>query len=136
MDNNINNTELLSKGQAVLNLYWELKKKSPSKTIAQLAEVIYNSPAPKFFCTFENARRVVSQLHRGLKVRVSNPNTLAMYKEIYRRWLEKDIEDKVKNRFETLYDIIHGEAPSFYASKTTIISYITQSTIRGGKRGY
>ena len=76
--------------QDVLNSFFEsLKEVRKTRPYATQDEIIKHAAerkAPRFYVTFENARRFVSLLSRKKKLPLINSNKLAMYKEIYRRY--------------------------------------------------
>lgn len=134
---------MISKKQAVKNLFFQIKKQNPNLTIRQIVDIMTGLPAPKFFCSYENALRVVSLLHRGKKPNIKNPYKLAMYQGLYDKWLEKygnRVEKKKSTIFKnTLPEVIQSEAPSFYISKDTMTCFISSSAgsdKRGGNRCY
>ena len=63
----------------------ELRKTRPFVTQNEVIEHAARSTAPRFYVTFENARRFVSLLMRGKRLPIVNKNKVEMYKEIYRR---------------------------------------------------
>jgi hypothetical protein len=131
---------MITKCQAVRDLYFKVKKQNPNLTIKQVVEIMMGLPAPKFFCTYENALRIVSILHRGGDPKVKNPYKLAMYKDLYAKWLEKHGAGVPKKKFivfkDTLPGVIQSEAPSFYISKDTMVGFISRHDKRGGERCY
>lgn len=134
---------MIYKRQAVKDLFFKVKKQNPNLTIKQAVDIMMGLPAPKFFCSYENALRVVSLLHRGKNPNIKNPYKLAMYQGLYEKWLEKYGKGVEKKKFtifkNTLPEVIQSEAPSFYISKDTMICFISSSTRseqRGGNRCY
>lgn len=99
----------------VVNAYYDsmkivLSKNPEAKRDDILNETIRKS-APRFYITFENARRFVSMLNRGMDIPITNDNKRMMYYEIYRRFKEKMSTD-----YGILRDILDEPAPSFYLS--------------------
>lgn len=92
-----------------------------------------NSPAPRFYCTFENARRMVSLLDRGKELPIENEKKIQMYKELHRRFVEARNKTGV-NSFSLLEDIINQPAPSFYLSLEAFrpLVYKAMNEKRGG----
>ena len=134
---------MISKRQAVKDLFFKIKKQNPNLTINQTVGILMGLPAPKFFCSYENALRVVSLIHRGKNPNIKNPYKLAMYQGLYDKWLEKYGKGVEKKKFtifkDTLPKVIQSEAPSFYISKHTMICFISSSTRsdkRSGNRCY
>ena len=131
---------LISKRQAVRDLFFKVKKDNPNLTIKQAVDIMVGLPAPKFFCSYEVAQRIISLIHRGKQPNIKNPYKLAMYKDLYAKWLEKYGRLEEKPLFkDTLPEVIQSEAPSFYVSKDTMICFICssiRSKQRGGNRCY
>lgn len=75
--------------------------------------------APRFYVTFENARRFISMLARKKKLPLINSNKLAMYKEIYRRYVQRIKDDSRRYKYMILEQIIEEPAPSFYLDEDT-----------------
>lgn len=119
----------MAKHEAIKEFFFKLKKEKPEITIREAADIIVKSPAPRFFCNYENALRMVSLLNRGKELPITNENKVAMYKDIYKIWSEKDVDnahklDKRAKYIDTLPEILNSPAPSFYLSKETIIGLI------------
>lgn len=73
--------------------------------------------APRFYTTFEKARRFVSLLERDKELPLSNVNKIEMYTEIHRRYQECKNEGCIG--YSVLETIISQPAPSFYMNSTT-----------------
>lgn len=73
--------------------------------------------APRFYTTFEKARRFVSLLERNRKLPLSNSNKIDMYNEIHRRYQECKKNGCIG--YSVLENIINQPAPSFYMNATT-----------------
>ena len=104
--------------QDVVNCFFEsLKEVRKTKPYATQDEIIKHAvsrKAPRFYVTFENARRFVSLLSRKKKLPLINSNKLAMYKEIYRRYAKRVKDCSKRYRYVVLEQIIEEPAPSFY----------------------
>ena len=102
----------------VVNSFFEsLKEVRKTRPFASQDEIIRhaaNSKAPRFYVTFENARRFVSLLARKKSLPLSNTNKQAMYKEIYRRYKKRVKECGERYKYIILDEIIREPAPSFY----------------------
>lgn len=101
----------------VVNAYYDSMKSllnlnSYAKRSDMFNDVI-RKPAPRFYVTFENARRFISMLCRGADLPLKNDNKKEMYKEIYRRFIEKGGKD---GEYSMLKDVLSESAPSFYLS--------------------
>lgn len=104
--------------QDVVNSFFEsLKEVRKTRPFATQDDVIRHaagSKAPRFYVTFENARRFVSLMARKKRLPLINPNKLAMYKEIYRRYKKRVKGCGECCRYIILDEIIREPAPSFY----------------------
>lgn len=120
--------------QAVIETFYdtmsEMKKEDPLTTQGEIIEKAVKAEAPRFFVTFENARRFVSLMVRKKKLPIVNKNKLEMYKEIYRRYMQR-IKDGV-GQYLILEKIIEEPAPSFYLDEDTFRGIIYK-TIRSDR---
>lgn len=82
--------------------------------------------APRFFITYDNARRIISLMHRGKKLPISNENKVEMYKEIYRRYIEYKSEMNISG-YHILEKIIEEPAPSYYVNLETMKGIVYKS---------
>lgn len=99
----------------VVNAYFDsmksIKKESPYSSQEDVISDALQKGAPRFYTTYENARRFVSLIARGKRLPLVNENKVEMYNELFRRFLCK------KNNncgYLILEQIIEEEAPSFY----------------------
>ena len=92
----------------------EVRKSRPYATQDEVIKHAVSKNAPRFYVTFENARRFVSMLARKKKLPLINSNKLAMYKEIYHRYLQKVKDTGKRYKYIILEQIIEEPAPSFY----------------------
>lgn len=83
-------------------------------SIEALIGVASKLPAPRFYCTFENARRFVSLLDRGKPLPLKQENKIAMYEEIFRRYKLLAGDSGKRYKYTVLENIIKEPAPSFY----------------------
>lgn len=97
----------------------KVRKNNPQATQNDVIEQAVKSEAPRFYVTFENARRYVSLMARKKQIPIVNKNKLEMYKEIYRRYLKRYKESSEHYRFVILEHIIEEPAPSFYLDEET-----------------
>ena len=112
-------------------LAFKLRKENPGITLDKVADRIMSMPAPRFYITFENARRFVSAMVRGTYVPHQNKYRELMYRDLYRKFIEMDAEEKSrKGVYHILHKILNSEAPSFYVSKDTIKGWISCSESR------
>lgn len=109
--------------QDVVNSFFgslkELRKTRPFVSQSEVIEHASRSSAPRFYVTFENARRFVSLLMRDKKLPITNKNKIEMYKEIYRRYREQVKNSDSRYKYLILEDIIEEPAPSFYIDEET-----------------
>ena len=99
--------------------YKELRKVKPFATQNEVIEYAVKSEAPRFYVTFENARRFISLLSRKKKLPIVNENKLEMYKEIYRRYMKQIKDCNQRYKYLILEKIIEEPAPSFYLEEET-----------------
>lgn len=101
---------------AVVKTFFETVKKLKSKNQNVTQEEIFNNAckcaAPRFFVTFEIARRLISSMVNKHRLPIKNKNKIEMYKELYRRYMKQN-KGKVGN-YTILESIIEEPAPSFY----------------------
>lgn len=130
----LNSTVREMRKQAVIETFYdtmsEMKKEDPLTTQGEIIERAVKAKAPRFFVTFENARRFVSLMVRKKKLPIVNKNKLAMYKEIYRRYMQR-IKEGV-GQYLILEKIIEEPAPSFYLDED-IFRGIIYKTIRSDR---
>ena len=123
MESRINDDVRNRRKQDVVNCFFEslkeVRKQKPYATQDEVIRHAVNSKAPRFYVTFENARRFVSLLSRKKKLPIINSNKLAMYKEIYRRYKQRVKECSERCRYVILDEIIREPAPSFYLDVET-----------------
>lgn len=111
--------------QAIIKTFFDTlknyRKSDPFVNLEQIIEKAAVAAAPRFFVSFENARRFVSMLVRKKNLPLVNKNKIAMYKELYRRYKklrQEDAENPVIH-YTALEKIIEEPAPSFYLDTET-----------------
>ena len=118
METTINDNVRNMRKQDVVNSFFEslkeVRKTRPFATQDEIIRHAANGNAPRFYVTFENARRFVSLLARKKRLPLINTNKLAMYKEIYRRYKKRVKECGERYKYIILDEIIREPAPSFY----------------------
>ena len=133
MENRVNGDVRELRKQDVLKSFFEslkeVKKRKPYATQEEVIRHAVNSKAPRFYVTFENARRFVSLLLRGKKLPITNKNKVAMYKEICRRYKSKVKNMNERYKYIILESIIEEPAPSFYIDNETFRG-IVYTTLR------
>lgn len=104
------------RNDAVMKTFFDtlknLRKENPRITQAEVLQKAVKEKAPRFFITFENARRLISRMVRKQSLPRINKNKLEMYKEIYHRYM-KQCKGKTGS-YRILENIIEEPAPSFY----------------------
>lgn len=117
--------------QDVVNSFFdslkELRKTKPYASQSEIIEHASKSSAPRFYVTFENARRFISLLMRGKRLPITNKNKIAMYKEIFRRYKEKVKNAEARYKYIILENIIEEPAPSFYIDEETFRGILYRS---------
>ena len=113
----------------------ELRKTRPFVTQNEVIEHAARSTAPRFYVTFENARRFVSLLMRGKRLPIVNKNKVEMYKEIYRRYKARLKDCNKRYKYIILESIIEEPAPSFYLDEETFRGIVYRSLRNNGRRG-
>lgn len=110
----------VERNNAVLDAYHEHLHKNGWISPRDFAKKLKNERAPRFYVTYENARRFTSMILRGLK-----PKCLQVYYDLADRLKKADAYKKAtRYRFLALEKILEQEAPSFYLSEERIISII------------
>lgn len=112
--------------EAYFNALKNLRKSMPYISTEEIIQEVMKKEAPRFFITYDNARRVISLMHRGKPIRVSNENKLCMYKELYARFLKYKQEMKAPGYCVLKY-IIEQPAPSYYVAIDTMRGIIYKS---------
>ena len=139
MKNTINYSVREMRKQDVINSFYEsykeLKKTRPFATQNEVIEYAVKSEAPRFYVTFENARRFVSLLLRKKKLPIVNENKLEMYKEIYRRYVKQMKDSNKRYKYLILEKIIEEPAPSFYLEEETFRGIIYK-TLRNRNKNF
>lgn len=119
------------KGQDLVNALFKAMSGNTGKKMFEFFEIASKMPAPRFYVTFDNARRFVSMLDRGLELPFKNDNKKRMYQELYNR-LKKKRGDK-KGCYTLLEEIITSPAPEFYMDVETF-KQVFYKTIRNKGR--
>ena len=139
MKNTMNCSVREMRKQDVINSFYEsykeLKKTRPFATQNEVIEHAVKSEAPRFYVTFENARRFFSLLLRKKKLPIVNENKLEMYKEIYRRYIKQMKDCNKRYKYLILEKIIEEPAPSFYLEEETFRGIIYK-TLRNRNKNF
>ena len=123
MENKSNDTVREARKQDVVKSFFEsikeVRKIKPYATQEEIIRHAAKSEAPRFYVTFENARRFISLMSRKKKLPLINSNKLAMYKEIYRRYMQRAKDCTKRYKYIVLEQSIEEPAPSFYIDEDT-----------------
>ncbi|MBE6296242.1 MAG: hypothetical protein E7086_07050 [Bacteroidales bacterium] len=123
MKNTITYSVRDTRKQDIINSFFktlkEERKTRPFITQNEVIEQAAKGSAPRFYVTFENARRFVSLLMRGKRLPIVNKNKVEMYKEIYRRYKARLKDSDKRYKYIILESIIEEPAPSFYIDEET-----------------
>ena len=119
------------RNEDVVNAFFDavksMRKDIPYTPQDKVIERAMRDGAPRFYTTFENARRFVSLLERGRKLPLTNPNKIAMYMELHRRYRETRKRQACCNGYSVLENIIEQPAPSFYIDIDTFRGILYKS---------
>lgn len=136
MENTLNCSVREMRKQDVIDSFFdslkELRQTKPFATQNEVIEHAVKKGAPRFYVTFENARRFISLLARKKKLPLINRNKLEMYKEIYRRYMQQVKDCSKRYKYLILERIIEEPAPSFYLDEETFRGIIYK-TLRDRK---
>ena len=139
METTINDNVRNMRKQDVVNSFFEslkeVRKTRPFATQDEIIRHAANGNAPRFYVTFENARRFISLLSRKKKLPLINSNKLEMYKEIYRRYMQQVKDSSKRYKYIILERIIEEPAPSFYLDEETFRGIIYK-TLRKRKNDF
>ena len=139
MENTLKSSVREMRKQDVINSFFdslkELRKNRPFATQNEVIEHAAKKGAPRFYVTFENARRFISLLSRKKKLPLINSNKLEMYKEIYRRYMQQVKDSSKRYKYIILERIIEEPAPSFYLDEETFRGIIYK-TLRKRKNDF
>lgn len=119
------------KGEDVVNAFYKAMSENPDKKVLELFDIARKMEAPRFYVTFDNARRIISMLDRGLELPLIFESKKRMYQELYNR-LKKKRGNK-KQCYQLLEEIINSPAPEFYMDTETF-KQIFYKTIRSKKK--
>jgi hypothetical protein len=138
MKNALNYSVRDTRKQDIINSFFktlkEERKTRPFITQNEVIEQAAKGSAPRFYVTFENARRFVSLLMRGKRLPIVNKNKVEMYKEIYRRYKARLKDCNKRYRYIILESIIEEPAPSFYLDEETFRGIVYRSLRNNGRR--
>ena len=119
------------KGEDVVNALYKAMSENPDKKVLELFDIARKMEAPRFYVTFDRAKRFVSMLDRGLELPLTFESKKRMYEELHRR-LKKKRGDK-KGCYTLLEGIITSPAPEFYMDAETF-KQVFYKTIRSKRK--
>lgn len=103
-----------------------LRTVMPYISTDEVIKEIMKKPAPRFFISYENARRIVSLMSRGKTIRIANENKRKMYTDLYDAYINCKSQMNIPG-FCILKHIIEQEAPSYYVSLYTMRGIVYKS---------
>ena len=109
--------------QAVIEAFFDtltrMRKDNPNISLGEVIKEAVKSSAPRLYVSFENTRRFISLLARKKRLPIKNSNRVAMYKEIYHRYIKRVKDSSKRYKYIILEQIIEEPAPSFYLDEET-----------------
>lgn len=112
--------------EAYFDTMKSLRKVMPYISTDEIIKEIMKRPAPRFFISYENARRIVSLMSRGKTVRIANENKRRMYTDLYNAYVSCKSKMNIPG-YCILKHIIEQEAPSYYVSLYTMRGIVYKS---------
>ncbi len=112
--------------QAYFDTMKSIRKRIPYISTDEIVREIMKKTAPRFFISYENARRVISLMDRGEKIKISNKNKQRMYSDMYKAFLNLRKEMNIPG-YGALKLLLEQEAPSYYVSLYTMRSIVYKS---------
>lgn len=103
-------------------------KEQPGTLISDAIRIATDRPAPRFYVrSYDVAILYIGRLMRGKPLPISNPNKVAMYNELYRRYILRHAGKRINEQL--LREIAAQPAPSFYCTYNTLnkLFYLYQS---------
>ena len=99
-------------------VFFKVISTHPGMLYRDAYKVAAESGAPRFYCTYEQARKFVSLIKRKRPLPLRQENKRRMYRDIYKKWKAAG-----HTTFKALHEIINSPAPSFYLSETTVMAF-------------
>ena len=110
--------------EKAINSFGDMAKFIPKSVIIEKA-MTYR--APRFYVTYEIARRAISDMIKGRPPRATGDQKSRMYSEILKRFKESSTNT---SSFTILMDILETETEGFYISKKQFSRIIYQQLKR------
>lgn len=105
------------------NTIKSLCKVKPYISNDEIVKEMLKKPAPRFFISYESARRIISLMQRGENINIQNKNKRQMYNDLYEAFLKCKKKMNVPG-YCILKIILEEEAPSYYVSSYTMRSIV------------
>lgn len=118
-----------SKTQDILAQFFKLLKEFPTETIDSIFRRLELSSAPRFYCSVEQAHRMVALLVKKKELPLVNKNSRRMYQDIYTLFLKEaasrgvppiNASRRQANVALITEDFLNTPAPSFYLDVESI----------------
>lgn len=108
---------------AVENVRQFLRKNGISYTYRMLLSIASETPAPRFYISATEAKRVIEDMDNGRPLKRKSEMSIRMYNDLYNLYLkELDIWGNIKKKKDIIYEIICYPAPCFYCKPETAMS--------------
>ena len=104
-------TDILKAYEAAITAFGRNARFASRKDLIDTA-ITYG--APRFYVSFEVARRIISIMNRGGKPYFANKYKRLMYTEIFKRF--KELTNR-KGSYKALQEILKSPAPSFFIDR-------------------
>lgn len=99
---------------------FKVLRETPDCDIYKAIEIAAKRPAPQFYISsFNRTVLYITRLLHGKTLPISNPQKVAQYEEIYRRYLPRHAGKRVN--LDTLAAILNEPAPSWYRVTSTLL---------------
>lgn len=99
-------------------IFFKVISTHPDMLYRDAYKVAAESGAPRFYCTYEQARRFVSLINRKRPLPLKQENKRRMYRDIYKKWKAAGY-----TTFKALHEIINSPAPAFYLANETVKAF-------------
>lgn len=101
-------------------VFFKMMRENHLTTANEIIKHVPFQKAPRFYVSYDTARRHLSNLKKGTPIWEKNKNKKLLYAELYKRWKATNGgNDYEKNSYVCLHDIINSQAPCFYINSET-----------------
>lgn len=119
------------RNQALLLAYRRIIRDVPFVSLAEIGELLVNSPSPRFWVSEERAAAVVSALLRNKPVlETMRPTKQEMFREIFKRVTDLRQQQPDWTLLQLVSVVINQPAPKFYMKASSAIERLYK--IRNG----